>query len=108
MSHPVLSLEKHLANIYARLEKIEDAVAVFAVKFDSFMRTTTDEMDKLGREKLPIQEFREFVDMFNKSLTESLTSQAEKTSQAEAKQPKSESSGENMGNQGESVQVQSQ
>jgi len=108
MSHPALNLEKHLTNIYARLEKIEDAVAVFAVKLESFMKTTTDEIDKLGREKLPIQEFREFVDTFNKSLTESLASQSEKTSQpAEAKLPKSEPSGENMGNQGEAVQVQS-
>ncbi len=107
MSHPVLSLEKHLTNIYARLEKMEDAVAVFAVKLDSFVRTTTDEIDRLGREKLPTQEFREFVDMFNKSLTESLASQAEKPSQTEAKLPKSEPSGENVGNQGEAVQVQS-
>jgi len=108
MSHPVLSLEKHLTNIYARLEKIEDAVAVFAVKLDSFMRTTTDEINKLGREKLPIQEFREFVDTFNKSLSESLASQAEKPSQVAAKPPKSEPSVENnVENQGEAVQVQS-
>jgi len=107
MSHPVLSLEKHLTNIYARLEKIEDAVAVFAVKLDSFMRTTTDEINRLGREKLTLQEFREFVDMFNKSLAESLASQAEKPSQTEPKPAKSEPSGENMGNQGEAVQVQS-
>jgi len=107
MSHPVLSLEKHLTNIYERLEKIEDAVAVFAVKLDSFMRTTTDEINRLGREKLPLQEFREFVDMFNKSLTESLASQAEKPSQTQPKLTESEQSGESMGNQGEAVQAQS-
>jgi len=107
MSHPVLSLEKHLSNIYTRLEKIEDAVAVFAVKLDSFMKTTNDEIDRLRREKLPIQEFREFVDMFNKSLTESLASQTEKTSQTEPKPAKSEPSGESRDNQGETVQVQS-
>jgi hypothetical protein len=70
MSHPVLLLEKHLANIYARIDKIDRELA-------NFMKTMTDGFDNLGREKLPVNEFHEFMNEFNKVLVEGLSSLGE-------------------------------
>jgi cytoskeletal protein CcmA (bactofilin family) len=67
MSHPALLLKRHLANIYARVDEIVPGLA-------DFMERITDEIDNLEREKLPVKEFREFVDEFNKALSEGLPS----------------------------------
>jgi hypothetical protein len=70
MSHPVYLLEKHLANIYARIDKIERELA-------DFMESMTDGVDSLEREKLTAREFHEYVDEFNKALVEGLSSLGE-------------------------------
>jgi hypothetical protein len=74
MSHPVLLLEKHLANIYSRIDKIDRELA-------DFMKIMTDGIDNLGREKLPVKEFHEFMDEFNKVLVEGLSSSSESEKQ---------------------------
>jgi cytoskeletal protein CcmA (bactofilin family) len=87
MSHLVSLLKKHLANIYARIDKIDRELT-------DFMQRITDEIDNLGREKQLVQEFHEFVDEFNKALGEGLPSPEEEKAPAEANQPKQELSSE--------------
>jgi hypothetical protein len=70
MSHPALLLKKHLTNIYARIDKIDRELA-------EFKATIKDGINNLGREKLPVEEFREFVDEFNEALAEGLSSLGE-------------------------------
>ena len=80
MSHPVYLLEKHLANIYARIDKIDRELA-------DFREAMTDGVDNLGREKLTVREFHEFVDEFNKFLVEGLSSLGEPAREPAKEEP---------------------
>jgi hypothetical protein len=90
MSQPLLLLKKHLANIYTRIDKIDQRLAEFmnrmermADEIDNFRR----EIDNLGIEKLSVKEFSEFKDEFNKALVEGLPSPDESVKEPAIEEP---------------------
>jgi len=86
MSHPAVLLKQHLMNFYARLDKTDKELA-------DFMQRLTDEIHKLEAQKLSAQEFHEFVDIFNKSLAESLPLPRDESVKTNERPPEEASSG---------------
>lgn len=83
MSHPAELLKKYLTELNNRIteleaksdggmQKVNAAISRLDEKLDSSVKATNQAIDKLCREKLSVQEFREFVDAFNRILSEIL------------------------------------
>ena len=99
MSHPALLLEKHLTNIYARIDKIDRELA-------DFKETIKDGINNLGTEKLPVKEFHEFVEEFNEALVEGLSSLGEPVKEPATEETVNEAAKEEPEKQTTEVTVQ--
>ena len=63
--NPAIVIKKHLTDIYQRLDQLEARV-------EKHVELTGQRIDAVDRTKLSVQEFRRFVDVLNKTLTEAL------------------------------------
>lgn len=81
MSHPAELLKKYLTELNERIAELEarsdgdikivsEAINKLEEKLDNTINVTNQAVDNLYREKLSVQEFREFVDAFNRILGE--------------------------------------
>ncbi len=82
MSHPAMLLKRYLTELNERIVKLDaksdgclqtvsETISKLDEKVDNCVQTTNQAIGDLYREKLSVQEFREFVNTFNRILGES-------------------------------------
>lgn len=116
MSHPATLLKRYLTELNGRIVKLDaksdggmqtvsETISKLDQKLDGSVQMTNQAIGDLYREKLSVQEFREFVNAFNKILGESFPLPEEpvpQTSEHELRESRAE---DNSGFQGGTIAV---
>ncbi len=93
------------AKLDGRVQTVREEVGKLEAKFDGSTRMTNEKIGELNKEKLSVQEFREFVEVFNKILVESFPLPEEPVVQASEPVVQGSSAAVSSGVQGEAVVI---